>query len=274
MSGLMHPMVDGGHDAEKSFLTGAAQAPADSSVDAGSPDAGELDGGDLDGGDWRHFLRDFVFQLIGAARPYVDDAEKELMLTTPSYFTPTQEVAAWLKVADELFPESAEESADATLVRLLRELRRHPEYHGLFEEQARELDNTASFGDDLRGQIAELANRIPEPVYKHSSEPTAVQRRVDALRRMQEDDPDNTDQFILLAEIFVRLDRADDYDALVDQVRPLAAASGVVGVQVRGALAETAVSIDDKDTRRQTIRQTVLRLLGAVPVLYAGGRRG
>jgi hypothetical protein len=71
--------------------------------------------GNLDGGDWRHFLRAFVFQLIGANRPYMSGAEKELMLTTPVYYTPTQEVAAWLEVAELLLlPETSKEGEIAS----------------------------------------------------------------------------------------------------------------------------------------------------------------
>ena len=126
--------------------------------------------GNLDGGDGRHFLRAFVFQLIGANRPYMSGAEKELMLATPVYYTPTQEVAAWLEVAELLLPETSEEGENSILVQILRHLQRHPQYHGLLLEQARELsESSLSFGDDLSGQVARLADLVPDPAYRHTS---------------------------------------------------------------------------------------------------------
>ena len=211
---------------------------------------------DLEGGDWRHFLRAFVFQLIGACRPYMSDAEKELMLTTPVYYTPTQDVAAWLDVAGGLLPVGDEGGENTVLVSILRDLRRHPQYHGLFLEQARELSAAASlsFGDDLRSQVAQLTELIPEPAYRHSSEPQAVRRRVDDLQRLRLDDPDSLEQFQMLAGIFVRLDLAPNYAELVERVRRL-------GEGVRPVLVELVESIGESDSRRADIRQTAVELL-------------
>lgn len=219
--------------------------------------------GDLDGGDWRHFLRNFVFQLIGSLLPYVSDVEKDNMLATPNYYTPSQEVAAWLKVADDLFPDTGGGTTDTTLVEILLELRRHPQYHGLFEEQARQLDKAADFGHDLRAQVLALSKLIPVPPYRYSSEPHAVESRVKALRRLQDDDPDSLQQFALITEIFVRLDRADDYEQLLQHVGPFVATNDAVGPQIRGSLAELILSIDDNDSRRQSIREAAKRLLVA-----------
>ncbi|MFH1572105.1 MAG: hypothetical protein ABIL09_29205 [Gemmatimonadota bacterium] len=216
--------------------------------------------GDLDGGDWRHFLRAFVFQLIGACKPYVSDAEKELMLTTPAYYTPSQEVAAWLRVAESLLPDSEDGGERVTLVSLLRDLRRHPQYHGLFLEQARELSAAAelSFGTDLRGEVSRLAALIPEPAYRYSSEPQAVRRRVDELERLRQGDPDSAAQLRLLAAIFVRLDRAPNHAELVENVRRFGAA-------VHPVLQEIVDVIGERDARRAAIRRAAVALLEPQP---------
>jgi len=211
---------------------------------------------DLEGGDWLLFVRNFVFQLIGACKPYVDDAEKELMLITPGYYTPSQQAAAWIQVAEALMPEGAEDSENATLVSILRDLRRHPQYHSLFLEQARELSAAAtlSFGDARRDQVGQLVELIPEPAYRYSSDPQAVRRRVDDLQRLRRDDPDSQEQFRMLAGIFLRLDRAPNYADLLEHVRRF-------GEEVRPVLEEIVESIGDRDTRRATIRQATLDLL-------------
>ncbi|MDA0333732.1 MAG: hypothetical protein O2782_01040 [bacterium] len=212
-----------------------------------------------EGGDWRHFLRAFVFQLIGACKPYISDAEKELMLTTPGYYTSGQEVSAWLAVADGLLPDGEAEGEKATLVRILRQLRRHPQYHGLLLAQARELAATEGldFGDDRRSQLLQLAELIPEPAYRFSSDPQAVRRRADDLQRLQQDDPDSVDQYLLLAGIFVRLDGAPNYADLVAHVRDMGAA-------VAPVLQEIVTVIGAQDSRRSAIRGSALDLLAAM----------
>lgn len=209
-----------------------------------------------EGGDWRHFLKDFVFQLIGACKPYISDAEKEMMLTTPGYFTLGQVVARWLEVAEGLLPDGEAEGEDATLVRILRDLRRHPDYHGGFLQQARELAATQAldFGADRRSQIAQLADLIPERAYKFSSEPAGVRRRVDELTRLRRNDPDSVEQLGLLAGIFVRLDTSPNYTEFIDHVRQL-------GASAWPSLQEVAETIDDRDERRAVIRHTALQLL-------------
>ena len=210
---------------------------------------------DLEGGDWLLFLRQFVYQLIGACRPYMSDVEKELMVTVPSYYTPTQKAAAWIDVAEDLMPAEAE-GENATLVSILQDLRRHPQYHGLFLEQARELSAAASlsFGEAVRDQVRQLAELIPEPAYRYTSEPQAVRRRVDDLQRLRKDDPDSQEQFLMLAGIFVRLDQAPNYDELVEHLRNF-------GKQVRPVMEEVVEVIGSRDHRRGAIRLAALALL-------------
>jgi protein-tyrosine-phosphatase len=218
---------------------------------------------DLEGGEWLLFLRQFVFELIGACKPYIDDAEKELMLTVPGHYGSSQTAAAWIELAGGLMPEEGGDNTDATLAQILQELRRHPDYHSRFLEQARELTqrDSLSFGDDVRGEVEALLERIPDPAYRESSEPHAVRRRVDELARLHADAPDSRDQFLLLAEIFVRLDRCHRYDEFIEQTRRFLAGDEAVAVQIRAGLAETILAIGDKDERRAAIRRTAMGLL-------------
>lgn len=213
---------------------------------------------DLEQGEWRLFLRQFVFELIGACGPPMSDADKELMLVTPAHYTPSQQAAAWLDVAEGLLPEGEGESEGSAVANILQELRRHPQYHGLFLEQARELSHRQelTFGADLREEMAQLIELIPEPAYKYSSEPQAVRRRVDELQRLRVDDPDSDEQYILLASILVRLDLASNYEDLVGLVRRF-------GEAVNPMLEEVIESIGERDVRRGAIRQTAAELLGS-----------
>lgn len=122
-------------------------------------------------------------------------------------------------------------------------------------EQARELsESSLSFGDDLSGQVARLADLIPDPAYRHTSEPHAIRRRVDDLQRMQAKEPDSRKQLELLAGIFIRLDQAPNYAEFVEHLRGF-------GPELRPVLEEIIESIGDRDTRRATIRQTAVDLL-------------
>ena len=218
---------------------------------------------DLEGGEWLLFLRQFLFELIGACKPYMEDAEKELMLTTPSYYSSSQQAAAWIDVAEGLLPEGEQEGESRTVARILQQLRRHPQYHSLFLEQARELLSAAdlSFGDDLRGELTQLAELIPDPAYRYSSEPQAVLHRVDQLQRLRADDPDSLEMYKLLAGIFVRLDLSDNYIDLIGHVRCFLEKRDDVRDQIRAVLAEILLASSDRDARRAAIRQTTMDLL-------------
>ena len=211
---------------------------------------------DLDQGEWRLYLRQFVFELIGSCGPPMSDADKELMLVTPAHYTPSQQAAAWLDVAEGLLPDDEWYGPEASVAHILQELRRHPQYHGLFLDQARELSQRRdlTFGTDLRAGMARLMELIPQPAYKHSSEPQAVRRRVDDLQRLRQDDPDSEAQYPLLASIYVRLDRADNYADLIGHVRRF-------GAVTRPVLEEVVESIGDRDARRATIRRAAVELL-------------
>lgn len=211
---------------------------------------------EVDQGEWRLFLRDLVYRLIGIFRPYVDEAEKERMLVTPAYYTPGQQVDAWYRLARSLLPAADLDRRNRLLVAILRQLRRHPEYHGLFLAQARQLAGTpeVDFGTDRRQQVARLAELIPEQAYRTSSDPQALYRRLEAFRRLRRDEPDSQDLLPLAAGILVRLDGAPNYAQLIDVVRRL-------GDAAQPPLEEIVEAIGAGDERRATIRQTAMALL-------------
>lgn len=214
---------------------------------------------EVDQGEWRLFLRDLVYRLIGIYRPYVDEAEKERMLTTPAYYTPAQQVDAWCELARSLLPADDVKRCNALLVAILRQLRRHREFHGLFLTQARALSGTPDidFGADRRQQIARLEELIPEQAYRTSSDPQALYRRLEAFRRLRRDEPDSQELLPLVAGIFVRLDGAPNYAELIDVVRRL-------GDAAQPPLEEIVEAIGVGDERRATIRQTAMTLLEGI----------
>ena len=71
---------------------------------------------------------------------------------------------------------------------------------------------------------------------------------------MRRSRPDADEQFELIAGIFLRLDKADDYAELLEQLEPLKD-------RIEPVLRELVDGISHRDTRRQSIRQTALSLL-------------
>ncbi|MBT3343748.1 MAG: hypothetical protein HN712_03600 [Gemmatimonadetes bacterium] len=209
-----------------------------------------------DQGDWRLHLRSLVFQLIGVHLSKLSDAEKELMLTTPAHFGPGQQVSAWLELAEQFLPEDETDTCNALVVTILSELRRHPQYHGLFLEQVRELSASEEidFGANLRDQVAQIEKLVPEQPYKLSSDPQALHRRLDAFRRLLQDDPDSAELLTLAAGVLIRLDEAENYAELVGVVHEL-------GSPATPALEEIMATISPRDERRVVIRRMAERLL-------------
>ena len=210
-------------------------------------------------GEWRLHLRDLVFQLIGAKYgPKMGDEERELMLSTPVYFTPAQQVKAWIDLAQQFLPENEDDARNALVVQILGELKRHPQFHGLFLEQARELSPSLSidFGANRREQMAQLEQLIPKQAYRVSSDPQAVRRRVDEFHRLRRDDPASADMLPLVAAIFLRLDEVENYQELVAIVRSF-------GALAHPVLEEIVEAVAPRDERRALIRRTALQLLAA-----------
>jgi hypothetical protein len=215
----------------------------------------------IDQGEWRVFLRDLVYRLIGVNGPKLSDVEKELMLSTPEHFTPTQQVRAWSELAQQFLPEDEEDARNGLVVTILRELKRHQQYHDLFLQQARDLSRSSDidFGANTREQMAQLKGLIPEQAYRLSSDPQAVRRRVDEFHRLLQDDPDSADLLSLIASIFLRLDTADNYTQLVAIVR-------AYGSRVHPAIEQIVEAIGQHDERRSTIRRMAVQLLGTSAV--------
>ena len=207
-------------------------------------------------GEWRMHLYDLVFQLIGANGPRLSGADKELMLVTPDYFTPAQQVKAWGTLAEKFLPKNEDDARSALVVQILQELKRHPEFHGLFLEQARELSASPDmdFGANKRERMRQLEQLIPEAAYRLSSDPQAVRRRVDEFRRLRRDDPDSEGLLPLAAAIFIRLDEAENYQDLIAAVRGF-------GALAHPVLEEIVEVTAPRDERRALIRQTALQLL-------------
>ena len=206
--------------------------------------------------EWCMHMRETVFQLIGVFGPRLNDVEKDQMLATPNYYTPAQRVQTWFGVAEKFLPEDEADERSQYLVQILRELGRHPQFHSLFLEQVRQLSATPDldFGANQRDQVAQLADMIPDQAYRFSSDPQALNRRIDEFRRLLTDDPDSGELLVLAAAIFLRLDDAPNYTELVSTVAGF-------GPSVRPALEQIVEAIAPRDERRTVIRQVAERLL-------------
>ena len=139
---------------------------------------------------------------------------------------------------------------------VLRKLDRHRHYHTEILAQLRALlgDEDIIFKENLREQIDILREWIPDDPARQSYDPQRVRTRVVQFEELHAHDPDHPDLLVLLAGIFLRLDRAERYDDMVAKVRAMRDAA-------RPVCAEILTQIGDRDTTRDAIRSTALRLL-------------
>jgi len=93
---------------------------------------------------------------------------------------------------------------------VLRKLDRHRLYHTEIIAQLRALlgDEDVIFKENLREQIDVLREWIPDDPARQSYDPQRVRARVVQFEELYAQDPDHPDLLVLLAGIFLRLDRA------------------------------------------------------------------
>ena len=206
--------------------------------------------------DSRDHLKELLFTIVGICRPDLDELQKQEMIDTPEHWIPAQELGKWLDLADHLLANVPPQETQTLLATILEKLDRHPLYHTLFREQARQLLDAPdlSWGIDIRDQIDFLFNLIPEQPYRLSSDPQALQNRLLKLQQLRRSRPDAEEQFELIAGIILRLDKADDYAELLEKLEPLKD-------RIEPTLRELVDGISHRDTRRQAIRQTARALL-------------
>ena len=160
---------------------------------------------------------------------------------------------------DLLTPPEPEVEAEC-LCGLLACLDRHPLYHTEFLAQYRALsgNDTVVIKDNIQPEVERLAQYLPDAAHRLSSDPQGLTTRLRKFAALRARDPDARELFALLAALFIRLDRAENYDHLVE----LASGAGELARQEMQYIVDT----DDVfgDAERAVIRARARSLLAGL----------
>ncbi|HIL10674.1 MAG TPA: hypothetical protein EYG11_18405 [Candidatus Latescibacteria bacterium] len=139
---------------------------------------------------------------------------------------------------------------------LLKKLDRHPRYREVYVPQYEQLTGGRGLllGEDIRPQVEALAGLIPDKPLRLSFDPQRLRSRLHRFEQLREENPNSTELLRLLAGIFLRLDRSDNYDELVGKVRGLAEYAWPV-------CAEIVEQVGEKDRARADILRVARGLL-------------
>ena len=123
---------------------------------------------------------------------------------------------------------------------LLEKLDRHPRYREVYVPQYEQLTGGEQLvlGEDIRPQIEALAKLIPDKPLRLSSDPQRLRARLHRFEQLCEENPNSTELLVLLAGIFLRLDRSDNYDQLVGKEKGLAEHAWPVCAKIVGQIGE------------------------------------
>lgn len=129
-----------------------------------------------------------------------------------------------IETGEDLLRSGSPETETECLCGLLACLDRHPLYHTEFLAQYRVLSGRPDvvLKDNIQPEVERLAAYLPANPYGLSSDPQGLTARLRQFAELRQKDPDAKELFGLLAALFIRLDRAENYDHLVE----LAAGAG------------------------------------------------
>ncbi len=117
--------------------------------------------------------------------------------------------------------EGGEDLETGCLSRILANLDAHPLFHTVFLAQYRTLkgDQTAVVMEDIRPQVENLALHLPDGAIPLTSDPHGFRNRLVSFVELKEHAPSSPRQLSLLAGLFLRLDRSENYETYLDLVR-------------------------------------------------------
>lgn len=129
-----------------------------------------------------------------------------------------------IETGEDLLEPGDPTSETECLCGMLASLDRHPLYHTEFLAQYQALSGNADvvLKDNIQPEIERLAAYLPTNPYGLTSDPQGFTARRRRFVELRQKDPDAKELFGMLAALFIRLDRADNYDHLVE----LAAGAG------------------------------------------------
>jgi hypothetical protein len=174
---------------------------------------------------------------------------------------------AFIDTGEGLVRRPEEKEATIAICGLLAKLDRHPLYHSRLLDQFRELsgNDQVVLKEHLAPEIERLAEYLPAPLHSYSSDPQGVTSRYQKFQKFQQFDPDGIQLLELLAALFARLDRAENYDELIDQTRALGEYAApalqeivenadLFGGEVRGGIRDRCkVLLDEMSPRPPTV---------------------
>ena len=178
---------------------------------------------------------------------------------------PSHHVRKLAEVAESVLRRLPPEREEELLFDILRKMDRHESYGDLLLQQARELrgDPSLSWGaPSLRGMISDLRGLVPENAYTLSTDPSGVRARLNRFDFMRRNRPDDEAVLRCIASVLMRLDRAENYEELVQRVISI----GEPAIAMLAELGEEMNLLEAQDRRmRDATAQALKQLL-------AGGR--
>jgi len=126
-----------------------------------------------------------------------------------------------IQTGDELLTPGDPDTRTEHLCGMLALLDRHPLYHTELLNQYRQLSGQPDviLKVDIRAEIERLAAHLPASPYELTSDPQGYRVRQLKYAELLRREPDSQQLFGLLAALFIRLDRAEPYDRLVELAR-------------------------------------------------------
>ncbi len=203
------------------------------------------------------YLKHLVSRIVRFAHP--DDPEMRTRLETE--VAGAKRIRKLLDLAEQYLGSDAPQQEEDLLIRILRKLDRHPDYHATILDQVRRLTDKdrLRFESSSRHQIDALHGLVPDRPYRLSSDPQGVRTCLHRLETLRKTDPDNRGLLTHLAGIFVRLDQAEDYSHYVGKISEM-------GPEAQPALQAVLDKTGRNNASRKMIRQTAEGLLrGPVP---------
>jgi hypothetical protein len=201
----------------------------------------------------RDYLETLVTEAVALVRPDLNETARQQAVVPPAHAGPLQQVRHWMDLAENLLGEGSDDREDELVGRMLAKLDDHPLYQEVFLAQVGELNGGAKLDSvEPRPSVESLYGLVPEGVEELSSDPDGVSKKLARFERLRRTGGDADEMLALLAGVLVRLDRAEDYHALTENLKSL------------GRLAEgSLIEIVEADATRawQAMRQRSVFLL-------------
>jgi len=181
----------------------------------------------------RDYLESLVGEAVALARPDLSAMARQQAVAPPAYAGPAQQVQHWMALAESLLRETPPDQEDEWVGKILIKLDTHPNYQEVFLAQVRALDiDVANDEAVVSPSVEPLYALVPPEAEQYSSDPDGVKRRLGRLERLRRTDGDGEEIMALLVGVLIRLDRAENYYEITEQLKMLGRPAEKVLVEV------------------------------------------